>query len=117
MKKARSVGKMDGTNFLGYATKKPNRKSSSLMTQKKCSKCKVAIFGKNKVEGPNGKVYHPNCFRCFDCDNELQPKNWRSYPLQSKKGGNNTLALCPNCVQKRDEALFSQYKGKLKLNI
>ena len=94
--------------------KKKNTRSTSLMTQKKCANCKLAIFGrKSGVEGPNGRVYHPNCFRCSDCDNELQPKQWREYPVHRKSQGKTTIALCPSCVTKRDEQLFSQHQENL----
>jgi len=93
-----------------------SKRNSSLMAQRSCAKCKAAIFGKKGVEGPNAEMFHPNCFRCTDCDNELQTKQWREYPVQTKRG-KGVLVLCPTCAKKRDEALFETHQGKLKLNI
>ena len=52
----------------GGRRRNKTRVSTSLMAQRTCEKCKMAIFGGDgSVEGPNRKMYHPNCFRCYDC--------------------------------------------------
>eukprot|EP01083_Nonionella_stella_P126121 381599_1 len=109
MKKKQTTSyKVKGSNL---KPKKKNARASTLTPQRKCGKCKAVVFGKNRIEGPNNTVFHPNCFRCSDCDNELVQKKWRSYPVKGK----TTLTLCPDCARKRDEALFSQHRGKLVL--
>merc|ERR1712129_584203 len=107
-----SKSKIDFSNSKSKAaTKKPNSRATSLMAQRRCQKCKSAIFGKNGVEGPDGSVYHPNCFRCADCEKEMVTGKWRSYPIQKKGKKRSMLTLCTGCANKRDESLFSQHKG------
>ena len=99
----------------GTKTKRAkNARSQTMIPQNKCTKCKCVIFGKNTITDANGLVFHPNCFRCNDCDNELQPKKWRSYAVDNNKKHN--INLCTACAQKRDTELFSKHRGNLKIN-
>merc|ERR1712228_867825 len=102
---------------VGMKTKKKKNARSQTMTpqQKICAKCKSVIFGKKFITDSHGLIFHPNCFRCNDCDNELQPKKWKSYAVDGNK--KNNVNLCTACAQKRDMELFSKFRGNLKLTL
>merc|ERR1711972_616172 len=68
---------------------------SNISNNKTCAKCGSAIFGKNMVIGPDGATFHPNCFRCKDCDKELKPNGWKSITvaINGKKKGEQSDSL------------------------
>merc|ERR1712172_311095 len=82
-----------------FKKKKANARAASLAPSNKCAKCGNVIFGKKGIKGSNGQMFHPNCFRCNDCNKEMLPNKWKKY---TPHGSKNAVNLCNTCAQKRD---------------